>query len=407
MITSGSILLALILTVNAYRQAAKDTRRGVRWLEQNRMVLVRLEIPNLFPSTAPEPFANDAASCSLIFNFTLENKRTLLLNGVPIFPLRNAYVPPQLYAHQSTISLTEFERGQLPDFDDGPLYVLDYHREVPVSEHPSMHYNVFKTQLALDVLGAETKGEITLLPDDTQRLILVNIDEVPPYQDYPFDKSISEIDLMLSDTRLQDRYPYNTPFPAPESLMECTLWSWSCSDIDEYPWYRYIYRQAFDRYGKIGSFRHMLLKKWGQLCIRFGFWHVMMMVVVGVGLLVSPIVYGLNRCISRTQSRMRRLYRRGEQLELRGAGTEAECLLHFQENEGADAEGLPHYQDNADDEDAVLLRFEDNEEAGEDRDDSVSNADVAGAVNGRRSLDNPAHVWKPLPPIPLATSDVP
>lgn len=212
--------------------------------------------PDLPLWNAYEQAEDHTADSSLIFNFTFEDKRILLVNGVQVFPLQNAYVPPRLYARQSAITLTEFEHERLPNFDDAPLYAIDYHREVPQSEHPSMHHNFFNMQLGLDVLGAETAGHHTLLPNDIQPLILVFLNEVGPFQDYLYYKSISEVDLTLSDSLLRDRYPYNTPFRTPEDLKECTLWSWRCSDISAYPWYRFMYRQAFDEYGKIGSFRH-------------------------------------------------------------------------------------------------------------------------------------------------------
>ncbi|KAL5331860.1 hypothetical protein ACEPPN_001399 [Leptodophora sp. 'Broadleaf-Isolate-01'] len=369
--------IAIKAAAGAYWKPSEDTRRGVRWLEHGRSVLVRLDTPDLPLWNANKQFDEDEAS-SLIFNFTLQDKRILLLNGVPIFPLQNAYVPPRLYAHQSAINLIRFEHGLIPNLDEAPLYAIDYHRTVPVSEHPSAQYNVFKTQLEFDVLGAGIAGQNTLLPDRTQRLILLSIDELGPVQNYLHPKPISEVDLTLSDTLLRDRFPYNTPFPAPKNLKKCTLWSWRCPDIDEYPWYRYVYRQAFDEHGKIGSFRHMLLQVWRQMREPFGFWQMVMMLVVGKVLLLTPLFYRLHRAAIRTKRHIKTLYTRREELDLHGTGAE----------------------------DVGLLNYEDSEDAGFNGKGSSSDPEAREDFHGGPSTGSQVDFGKPLPPIPTATSDI-
>ncbi len=162
--------LALLSTVEANRQRAKDTRRGVRWTEEDRTVLIRLEIPDL---AKDQERASQLIPSSLIFNFTLQDKRILLLNDVPIFPPQNAYLPSRITARLSSISLTVFEHGHLPDFSKDPLYAIDYDRKVPRSEHPSARYNIYNPQLDLNVLGVGPAGDETLLRDESQRVIRV------------------------------------------------------------------------------------------------------------------------------------------------------------------------------------------------------------------------------------------
>ncbi|KAG4434568.1 hypothetical protein IFR05_009954 [Cadophora sp. M221] len=368
--------IAFKAAAEAYWKPSEDIRQGVRWLERGRSVLVRLETPDLPFWNANEQVDENQVS-SLIFNFTLQDRRILLLNDVPIFPLQNAYVPPRLYAHQSAINLVSFEHGLIPSFDESPLYAIDYHRALPVSEHPSAHYNVFKTQVELDVLGAGIAGQNTLLPDKTQRLILLSIDETGPFQKYPYTKSISEVDLTLSDTLLRDRFPHNTPFFTPQSLKKCTLWSWRCPDIAEYPWYRYVYREAFDEYGKIGSFRHMLLQVWRQLREPFGFWQMVMVLVVAKVLLLTPIFYRLHRAAIRTKRHVKGLYTRREEVDL--YRTDAEAV--------------------------GLLNYEDNEDAGDNEKNSSSDPGVIREIHGEPSTGR-VDFGKPLPPIPTATSDM-
>ncbi|CAL3967948.1 unnamed protein product [Diplocarpon coronariae] len=357
--------LSLLSAVEGYRQRAGDTRRGIRWLDEGRSVIVRLETPDLPPWNTATQTAENIPTC-LIFNFTLQDKRILLLNDVPIFPLRNAHVPPCLNARQSAITLAAFDDGTMPDFSNSPLVLLDYYREVPPSEHPNAHYNIFNTKLELDILGVgnpDRPGERLLLTDDNQRIIRVNLDELKPYQEYPYERSISELDFRLSDAVLSDRYPYYTPFSEPNTLKNCTMWSWRCSDFDQYPWYHYVYRDAFDQHGKIGSFRHMLVRRWDQMCDRLGIWQLVLMIVVGTGIFMSTICYALQRAVTRMQLRTQSLFRRRAELELERID-EAEGLL------------CPE---------------------GEERGDNCEVACV-------RTIQVNYH--KPLPPVPAASSDL-
>ena len=95
-------LLLLSFPLLSYAEAYlhQRTSRGVKWLEKDRSLLLRLETPNLSLWNQDEQIGENLPS-ALIFNFTLtHDNRTLLLNDIPILPLENVHVPPRLYAHR-------------------------------------------------------------------------------------------------------------------------------------------------------------------------------------------------------------------------------------------------------------------------------------------------------------------
>ena len=333
--------LALLWAVDAHRYHEKDSYSGTRWLENGRSLLVRLDTPDLLDWDTQIRTAEDTGT-SLIFNFTLQDQRILLLNDVPIFPLEKALVPPRLYARQSTITQTAFQQGKLPRLDDAPLYELDYHQAVPtidivrshVAPNPAAFYNVLQTQLEFDILGAGIDGQNTLLRDDSQRLIIVNLRELGPYSGKWHAQHNSLHQLKIFNILLRDRYPSRLPFSTPEDLAKCTLWSWKCSQIGEYPWYQFVYREAFDQYGEIGSLRHL----WLQMCERFGFWQVTMMIAACIAISSSPLFYGLYRAMVAAKQRVVRLYSNRKELEQQMFDDEAEGLLEFGEEDFGERE---------------------------------------------------------------------
>lgn len=227
---------------------------------------------------------------AFVFNFTLQDRRVLLLNDVPILPLTNAFLPPRLHAPQTAISVTEFEHGVLPDFQVLSSFELDYWRMVLPGEHPDSHYNIYNPTIKLDVLGAGIAGYNTLLDDDKQRFIVVRLAELEPYQKTRYDKSISQRFYKIEDVAIRDRFPYNE-FSPPDALKGCRIWSWLCSDFDEYPWYHYVYREAFDNFGKIGSLRHSLAQRYDVACQKLGVRQATCLVAIVIIAILSIPVY--------------------------------------------------------------------------------------------------------------------
>lgn len=246
-----------------------------------------------------------------------------------------------------------------------------------VAPHPAAFYNVLQTQLELEILGAGIDGQNTLLRDDTQRLIIVNLQELGPYSGTWHAQHNYLHQLKGFNILLRDRYPSRLPFSAPEDLAKCTLWSWKCSQIGKYPWYQFVYREAFDQYGEIGSLRHL----WLQMCKRFGFWQVTMMIAACIALFSSPLFYGLYRAVVTTKQRANRLYSNRKELELRIFDEEAEGLLQFEDSDE---------------------NFKEKE-----REKELASGPDGDLVNIGHSSRSQADLGKPLPPIPAAASSMP
>ncbi|KAF8851198.1 hypothetical protein BDZ45DRAFT_679315 [Acephala macrosclerotiorum] len=283
---------------SAYRRHGKPITRGVKWLSNS--VLIRLETPDL-PLWNPNTQTGEDVHTALMLNFTFtRDNRILLLNDKPILPIENGNVPPSLTAPQTSNSLDEFEHGA-PDFHGLSFFELDYYRRVPYPEDPNSRYNIWNPTLSIDILGAGIAGYNTLLRADTQRYIKVVVDEIPPYQKHPYDRPISERRYRIKDVTLEDRWPYQQ-FAAPDELGECTIWSWRCDDIPDFPYYHYVYRQNFDEYGKIGSLRHELHQRWATLVDRMGMWRVVLLLVVVGNMVLTPVFYGGYKCARRLKS---------------------------------------------------------------------------------------------------------
>lgn len=286
-----SSTLSLLPHASAYRHHEPETRQGVRWLQEETSVLVRLNTPDL-PLWNPELRIGELVPSAFILNFTLQDRRVLLLNDVPIFPLTNAFVPPKLHAPQAAISLPQFEHGALPDVQALSSFELDYWREVVPAEHADSHHNTYDPTLKLDILGAGIAGYNTLLDHDKQRFLAVRMNEVEPDRNWPYDKPISQRSYVITDVVIRDRFPYNE-FSPPEALKQCRIWSWICSDFDEYPWYLYVYRGAFDQYGKIGSLRHFFAQRYDVACQKLGARQATFLVVIGILAVLSIPGYGV------------------------------------------------------------------------------------------------------------------
>ncbi|RDL36230.1 uncharacterized protein BP5553_06842 [Venustampulla echinocandica] len=167
------LLLALhVLSAAGYRQS---TARGVSWLERGSSVLVRLDVPDL-PLWNPTEQIGEDVPTALVLNFTLTpDRRTLLLQDKPIFPLPNPHIPPQLVAPQTKQTTGRLNRGEIAKLDDYPLFALDYGRLVSPRDDPSIHYyNHFPT-LTIDLLGAGIAGYDTLLKDPNQGIVNIEL----------------------------------------------------------------------------------------------------------------------------------------------------------------------------------------------------------------------------------------
>ncbi|KAE9370755.1 hypothetical protein N431DRAFT_427114 [Stipitochalara longipes BDJ] len=287
--------LHLISVATATPQREQPTRRGTKWLEKERSVLVRLDIPDLPLWNVEDQIGEDLPS-ALIFNFTLSHdNRTLMLNEVPILPLENAYVPPRLFAYQTSETLTQFDNDTITDYNNCPLFSLDYSRIVPQAEDSSQKFYNYTPSLELDILGASIAGYDALLPANSQRFIRITLNQVDTRETH-----ISLVTFKIVDVSLEERDP-NNQFQSPESFKPCTAWSWLCADTPRYPWYHYIYRQNFDEYGRIHSMRWLVHFKWATLIEVYGVVQVAI-ITSAVGIVALSLMgYGIYRAWKRAQ----------------------------------------------------------------------------------------------------------
>jgi len=86
-----------------------------------------------------------------------------------------------------------------------------------------------------------------------------------------------------------------TTYKTLKSLKTCYFWSWLCADVKGYPYYEYIYRENFDEYGKKGSMRHFVTKRWAVLVGLVGIVQATMMLAVCGALALWPFVYAVFR----------------------------------------------------------------------------------------------------------------
>jgi hypothetical protein len=270
------------------------TQRGLRWLNE-RTVFVRVDIPNLPLWNADEQIGENLPS-AFIFNFTLSHdNRMLILNDIPILPPENAYVPPRLYAPQSSETLVQFENATLTDYKNCPLFSLDYSLFVSEAGDSTQTVYNYNASLDLDILGAGIAGYNTLLPSNDQRFIRLTLNQVEP-----FSTPISLVAFEIADIHLEYRGS-NYQFKTPDDLKPCTMWSWLCPDKSRYPWYQYIYRQNFDEYGKIGSMRHLIHMRWANLLERNGVVQVGVICFIIGGVILSFLGYGVYRVWRRAE----------------------------------------------------------------------------------------------------------
>ncbi|KAF4613411.1 hypothetical protein G7Y89_g15476 [Cudoniella acicularis] len=276
--------------------------RGIKWLDEGRSVLIRLDIPGLPLWNQEEHIGEDKPS-ALILNFTVTpDRHTLLLQDQAILPLSDPNAPPRINAPQTPETIAEFENRKSTDYDNLPFFALDYERIVHPRDDPSIQYYNYVPSLTLNLLGAGIEGYNTLLKQSDQLVIKITLKD---YNAYNGGKTTNPpIHLFeVTHVRLWERWP-NNPWIGPDELSECTSWSWRCEEFGDTPWYRYIYRKDFDRYGKIGSLRHAFLQRWGTLNERLGFWRVVLLLSVAVTMTVSPIVY----CVYKAGNAIKRVY---------------------------------------------------------------------------------------------------
>ncbi|KAF2147014.1 uncharacterized protein K452DRAFT_281999 [Aplosporella prunicola CBS 121167] len=253
----SSVLLALSVLSPALARSWEPAN-DITWIERSQELLVKLDTPG-FPlhtesrdtaangETAPSP------STAFVFKLALDDSgRTLLLNGQAIFPLRDPNRPADIIASQvfANISAAEFQTFE-QDYMVSP-HRLDYDR----LEHTTNDSYRYYTTLSLDLMGAQApklhngvQPARGFLDDSAQKTLQVTLAERFPFHSSPGTYRIENVELV-------DRDPFYRP-RRPDNISACSLCSWRCADISEEPYYRFVWRDYFDAFGRIGSGRHL------------------------------------------------------------------------------------------------------------------------------------------------------
>lgn len=178
---------------------------------------------------------------------------------------------------------------------------LDYYIETPDTTSGTSIYNTkYNPRLRIDILRASMPtypGYSTPLSSNSQNQIWVWLEDLsvhPPNTHY------SSITLKIGRVKVSRRWldahsQGTTTYKTQKSLKTCHIWSWLCADIDNYPYYEYIYQENFDQYGKKGSMRHFLTKRWGNLVGLVGVGQAIVWLAVCGSMVLSPAVYALFR----------------------------------------------------------------------------------------------------------------
>ncbi|PVH89584.1 hypothetical protein DL98DRAFT_647325 [Cadophora sp. DSE1049] len=293
------LLLNLFLFTHVY--AKEGSKSAVRWYKAERQVGIGLATPDLFYWDQNNEVSTDYPG-AFIFDLKLTpDNLTLLLNGEPILPRARTHVPASLRAPQ--VGLVEDGVEHRPSVGVGEPTVmdLDYYIDTPDTTSGTSIYNTkYNPRIQIDILQASIPslpGYSTPLSSDVQEMIwiwLEGLSEHPPGTPY------ANIPLKISRVEVSKRWlnyhsEGTTTYRSLKSLSGCYLWSWLCADIDEYPYYEYIYRENFDEYGKKGSMRHFLTRRWGNMVNLLGYWRAVVLLALCGSMVLSPFVYAVYR----------------------------------------------------------------------------------------------------------------
>lgn len=265
------------------------TNPSVTWLEPQRSAIVALDTPGypfwlMDKANAPALYRNAegsywethrASAVLLNLSMTADNT-TLLVNGKAILPFEDYNIPPTITAYQAPANITErkvrslAEMGLLRgDWEQLTLSYrsleLDYDRLVwaDPARGPWQHH-VPTLRFRIMGIGAHSRNDV--LDTRRQKVLHVTLTEWS-HGAY----AITNVEIKSLD----ESYGYVHPGPttAPKKCPDmgygpstCSLRSWRCPDeglyeADAPPYYRFIWRNRFDEFGRIGSLRHAVVRK--------------------------------------------------------------------------------------------------------------------------------------------------
>ncbi|KAF2468758.1 uncharacterized protein BDR25DRAFT_304746 [Lindgomyces ingoldianus] len=285
---SAAELLFFALGLFEYTSASSSSSpsfsNAVTWIQYGQSAVVKLDTPG-YPlwlmDKANAPILHEQAGDSywpqdkpsaVLLNLTMSlDNKTLLLNHNPILPLSDPNVPPLIEAYQVPADMTTTQiRGlvsngllnrQWEGLTLGWRYLaLDYDRLVWADPETGPYQNhVPILRFRIMGIGAHSRNDV--LDVEKQQVVHVTLQDWKHGSSDAKDRSYGITKIELVD--VEESYAY-VPAMEPEQE-ECSLRSWRCADKGLYqegpPWYRFIWRERFDWYGRVGSLRHAVVRK--------------------------------------------------------------------------------------------------------------------------------------------------
>ncbi|EME47209.1 hypothetical protein DOTSEDRAFT_41665 [Dothistroma septosporum NZE10] len=256
-------------------------------LNDGKEALVKLELPGLAWTTER---TNDTlpSSCVLLdFNITDDGQHLSLGGRKLALTVPDPSIPQPPLVDQvdcdydfSWIDSKIPLHQQMSQYTNNKSAIgIDYAIDARNRDDPNIRYYNYHPQIYLDIIGAKN----LLLDMPTQQTLEIKlhvknqVGSMEPGRDF-------QIDDIVFHNR-----PSNYRVPGPFDRT-CSLWSYRCADIGDPPWYKYVWRSNFDKYGRIGSSRRVLVIWWRTLMhmIPWPFW-ILAYVAVIAGLILRSI----------------------------------------------------------------------------------------------------------------------
>ncbi|GIZ47721.1 hypothetical protein CKM354_001080600 [Cercospora kikuchii] len=228
--------------------------------EDSLSALVKLALPGL--SIPLSSSAELSYSSSLLLNFSVSDSgKHLLLNG-ELLALRvpDPSRPRLISAPQVplTSNITEQKGETFTNYVE-----LDYEFWANNRDDPNIIYYNYYPKIYLNLIGARVSEGKNAFHD----ILLDSLDqkyvEIQLHDPEARPSGDPNVSYTIIHAKLLDRAADYVP-PHPDDK-PCSRWSWRCADFGDPPWYRYIWRQNFDEYGRIGSMRRNVLMRWKRI----------------------------------------------------------------------------------------------------------------------------------------------
>ncbi|KAF2188963.1 hypothetical protein K469DRAFT_659866 [Zopfia rhizophila CBS 207.26] len=360
-------LLFLGLSTLAQADVSLDypSYTSITWIKFQRSAVVKIDTPG-YPlwlmDKANAPILHEQAEnfywpqdkpSAVLLNITMSlDNKTLLVNHKPILPLADSNIPPLIEAYQVPADITASQikgltsNGLLNRHWEGltlgwRYLALDYDRLVWSDPEQGPWQNHVPT-LSFRIMGIGAHSRSDVLDSSKQKVLHITLADSNHGSSNSPDRlyGITKIELK----HIEDSYAY-VPATEPERK-ECTLSSWKCPDKGLYregaPWYRFIWRERFDKYGRVGSLRHALVKKMDAVLriLRDAGPSMVLsfIILMSAALAIMGIIGIVKHCVGKREKRIRDLAEDDRLLGVKEGDDEMDFRERYTDEDG---EGIP------------------------------------------------------------------